>query len=386
MKKICLLIILCLVLAPVHVLAESCPDPDLFYVSDGDFDDDGLSDTIDNCCFVYSPENQPVEEICPDTNLADVDLNDNGIPASMEGDCCINEMTYCYELGSTDTCDVDDVTLSCDKLILYDSGWEQYTYCGEGLNLPCICYTIGDYEQDGFGPTDNCPTVVNPEQLDSDNDGWGDACDSCRNLALDPIAEICEFCSDECYPFYVHPDPATAYINYTCAFAPHDLDPDYVDADLDMVGDNCGDNCLGVANPDQLNSDDDPWGDACDNCPLLTTVEPEPDADEDGFGDACDNCPLLATGQPEPDEDEDGFGDACDNCKDDANPLQEDKDEDGVGDECDNCPSTYNPDDQEGDRGEACSEVDLSGAYTCRASQAHQGSNPTLISTLLSLF
>ena len=31
---------------------------------------------------------------------------------------------------------------------------------------------------------DNCPTVYNPDQNDSDNDGRGDACDNCPELSI----------------------------------------------------------------------------------------------------------------------------------------------------------------------------------------------------------
>jgi hypothetical protein len=55
--------------------------------------------------------------------------------------------------------------------------------------------------------------------------------------------------------------------------------------------------------------------------------------DPDGFGDICDNCPLDHNPGQE-DTDLDDVGDACDNCPDVFNPGQEDTDGDGVGDAC----------------------------------------------------
>jgi hypothetical protein len=182
----------------------------------------------------------------------------------------------------------------------------------------------GDIDSDGVPNTiDNCPEVANSDQLDTDNDGDGDACDD--------------------------------------------------DDDNDGVLDGA-DNCPIVANPDQANSDDDGDGDACDG-----------DGDGDGVGDGSDNCPAVAN-PDQVDTDGDGVGDACDddidgdfvidtedNCATTANADQTDLDGDGVGDACDddddndtvldvddNCPTVANTTQDDGDQnghGDACDGV-----------------------------
>lgn len=156
-------------------------------------------------------------------------------------------------------------------------------------------YTItalADQDNDNVADAvDNCPLVPNLDQLDSDNDGQGDACE-----------------------------------------AP-DLDNDGIEDSLD--------NCIAIPNPDQTDTDLDTQGDACDN-----------DDDNDGLDDAFElslgSNPLLA------DTDGDGLSDYAEVSYDgdastytpgaDLNPLTADSDGDGRADGVDPTPLTFNQD------------------------------------------
>jgi hypothetical protein len=139
-----------------------------------------------------------------------------------------------------------------------------------------------DADTDGDGiadAADNCPSVANPDQLNTDGDSLGNACDP--------------------------------------------------DDDNDSVGDTA-DNCALVPNADQTDTDGDGQGNACDA-----------DDDNDGVGDAADNCALVAN-PTQLDTDRDGQGDACDADDDNdglsdtdeaglgTNPLNPDTDRDGI--------------------------------------------------------
>ncbi|HSC76014.1 MAG TPA: thrombospondin type 3 repeat-containing protein [Pseudomonadales bacterium] len=238
--------------------------------------------------------------------------------------------------------------------------------------------------------SDNCPTVSNADQLNSDGDAQGNACDQ---FPLD-ASEFLDIDNDGIGNNADTDDDNDGVLDINDAY-PLDPTRSVLDSDSDGIG-NTVDNCPSISNADQLNTDGDTQGNVCDvdddndgvvdvgdafpldNSESVDTdgdgignnADPTPngDTDNDGLDNNIDNC-ISVSNTDQLNTDGDAQGNACDSDDDndgvpdvsDAFPLDvsefADSDGDGIGDNSDNCPVIVNIDqlNTDGDvQGDAC--------------------------------
>jgi len=240
---------------------------------DDDIDGDGVPNSADNCVGVKNPMQGNTDGDLLG-NACDPDDDNDGDPDP--SDCA----PYDPEIfvGAVEQCNGKDD--DCDGPA--DEDFPDTN--GNGI-ADCV-----DEDDDGDGipdVADNCVSVPNVDQQNSDNDLLGDACDPDDDNDGDPDVT-------DCKPF----DPVINSgsveicngVNDNCDDA---IDEGFPDSDLDELADcvdddddNDGildlqDNCPLVANPAQWNSDNDLLGDECD-----------PDDDNDGDPDVTDCAPT----------------------------------------------------------------------------------------------
>lgn len=290
-----------------------------------DRDNDGLLDGEDNCPRIANADQANHDNDLRGDVCDEDDDNDNVIDEM--DDCQFGETWWFSEPSSdhdSDGCkdstedfddDEDTVFDHNDACPLGPVGWVSTLETdseGDG------CADI-DSDEDGWvDQMDNCPSVLNTDQLDLDGDGIGDVCDIDEDG--DGIANPSDNCPRD-FPAWTSTD-VNDYDQDGC----HDSLTDF-DDDGDGVSD-AVDGCpRGEMRWSSSASVDDYDGDGCRD------ISEDDDDDNDGVLDALDNCPFGIIGVAAPGQDIDNDG-CIDSAEDD------DDDGDGVVDITDECPRT----------------------------------------------
>ena len=190
-----------------------------------DRDLDSIPDTSDNCASTYNP-NQLNADGDSEGNVCDADDDNDGVADTSDA----------FPFDASESVDTD----------------------GDGIGDNSDPTPNGDTDNDGIDNlADNCAAVSNADQLNTDGDSEGNACDNDDDN--DGVAD-----ASDAFPLDAAESTDTdgdGIGDNSDAF-PNDPD-ESADADNDGVGNN-SDNCATVSNSNQLDWDNNGIGDACD--------------------------------------------------------------------------------------------------------------------------
>ena len=151
---------------------------DINVVTPVDSDDDGISDTFDNCPNAGNPSQTDTDND-GSGDACDTDDDSDGVSDDTDNCPLLDNPSQADNDsdGSGDECDQDDDNDGTDDEndnCPFTSNSSQIDTDSDGQGDACDL----DDDNDGVSDvSDNCPLFSNPSQVDSDNDGVGNGCD-----------------------------------------------------------------------------------------------------------------------------------------------------------------------------------------------------------------
>ncbi len=277
---------------------DNCPG--LYNPNQADLNANGIGDSCDalGFCSVSGGGCDGASD-CPANTCNGGTCNESGVVCVSDADCAVNECInpntnegFCTILCSGGgECNANGY----DSNICVANPYPDPNYCAASLTMT-LCETDSNCNF-GLGEIcyDNCPNVQNSDQKDTDTDGFGNACD-------------CDSDSDSvCDPGKTNADCQGGNSCGGIDNCPLIDNPDQMDTDGDGIGDACEDDTDGDGIFDDGDGNGTPGNIVCtdgeiancdDNCLLVSNAD-QADQNDNGRGDACE-CDFDGDGIDDP--------------------------------------------------------------------------------------
>jgi len=138
--------------------------------ADVDTDNDGIIDTEDNCIDVYNPDQRDTNQDGYG-NICDPDLDNDGDITGNDGDI----IEAIFDLTPENSDWNPDADLNGDNEIEMS---DVIIWMDMSGGRPGPSFGLSTDKDGWIDERDNCPDVANPDQIDTDGDGIGDACEN----------------------------------------------------------------------------------------------------------------------------------------------------------------------------------------------------------------